>query len=148
MVRKSIFKVFIQVVLLSLLFSCSPQQRLNKLLTRHPQLLERDTIVVIDSVIVENYVRDTTTIIQVHATTTVINNERVVLKYFYDTLREVIHHEVKCLGDTVYVETLVPIEKAVFRELSWWDKYKEFIYIGLVLMMVLFVLKKIGKIVL
>jgi len=148
MVRKSIFKVFIQVVLLSLLFSCSPQQRLNKLLTRHPQLLERDTIVVIDSVIVENYVRDTTTIIQVHDTTTVINNERVVLKYFYDTLREVIHHEVKCLGDTVYVETLVPIEKAVFRELSWWDKYKEFIYIGLVLMMVLFVLKKIGKIVL
>ena len=148
MVRKSIFKVFIQVVLLSLLFSCSPQQRLNRLLTRHPQLLERDTIVVIDSVIVENYVRDTTTIIQVHDTTTVINNERVVLKYFYDTLREVIHHEVKCLGDTVYVETLVPIEKAVFRELSWWDKYKEFIYIGLVLMMVLFVLKKIGKIVL
>ena len=148
MVRKSIFKVFIQVVLLSLLFSCSPQQRLNRLLTRHPQLLERDTIVVIDSVIVENYVRDTTTIIQVHDTTTVINNERVVLKYFYDTLREVIHHEVKCLGDTVYVETLVPIEKAVFRELSWWDKYKEFIYIGLVLIMVLFVLKKIGKIVL
>ena len=148
MVRKSIFKVFIQVVLLSLLFSCSPQQRLNRLLTRHPQLLERDTIVVIDSVIVENYIRDTTTIIQVHDTTTVINNERVVLKYFYDTLREVIHHEVKCLGDTVYVETLVPIEKAVFRELSWWDKYKEFIYIGLVLIMVLFVLKKIGKIVL
>ena len=72
----------------------------------------------------------------------------MVLKYFYDTLREVIHHEVKCLGDTVYVETLVPIEKAVFRELSWWDKYKEFIYIGLVLMMVLLVLKKIGKIVL
>ena len=148
MVRKSIFKVFIQVVLLSLLFSCSPQQRLNRLLTRHPQLLERDTIVVIDSVIVENYIRDTTTIIQMHDTTTVINNERVVLKYFYDTLREVIHHEVKCLGDTVYVETLVPIEKAVFRELSWWDKYKEFIYIGLVLMMVLLVLKKIGKIVL
>ena len=115
MVRKSIFKVFIQVVLLSLLFSCSPQQRLNRLLTRHPQLLERDTIVVIDSVIVENYVRDTTTIIQTHDTTTVINNERVVLKYFYDTLREVIHHEVKCLGDTVYIETLVPIEKAVFR---------------------------------
>ena len=148
MVRKSIFKVLVQIILFSFLLSCSPQQRLNRLLTKHPQLLERDTIVVIDSVIVENYVRDTTTIIQVHDTTTVINNERVVLKYFYDTLREVIHHEVKCLGDTVYVETLVPIEKAVFRELSWWDKYKEFIYIGLVLMMVLLVLKKIGKIVL
>ena len=148
MVRKSIFKVLVQIILFSFLLSCSPQQRLNRLLTKHPQLLERDTIVEIDSVIVENYVRDTTTIIEMHDTTTVINNERVVLKYFYDTLREVIHHEVKCLGDTVYIETLVPIEKAVFRELSWWDKYKEFIYIGLVLMMVLIVLKKIGKIVL
>ena len=148
MVRKSIIKVLVQIILFSFLLSCSPQQRLNRLLTKHPQLLERDTIVVIDSVIVENYVRDTTTIIEMHDTTTVINNERVVLKYFYDTLREVIHHEVKCLGDTVYVETLVPIEKAVFRELSWWDKYKEFVYIGLVLKLVLFVLKKLGKIVL
>jgi hypothetical protein len=148
MVRKSIFKVFVQVILISLLFSCSPQERLNRLLTRHPQLLEKDTIVVIDSVIVQNYTRDTTTILEFHDTTTVINNERVILKYFYDTLREVIHHEVECLGDTVYIETLVPIEKAVFRELSWWDKYKEFIYIGLVLILVLFVLKKLGKIIL
>jgi len=148
MVRQSIIKNYIQITLLSLVIACSPQKRLNRLLTKNPNLLEKDTIVVVDSVIVENYTRDTTTIIELHDTTTVINNERVILKYFYDTLREVIHHEVKCLGDTVYVETLVPIEKAVFRELSWWDKYKEFIYIGLVLMMVLLVLKKIGKIVL
>jgi len=148
MVRKGIFKVFIQVVVLSLLFSCSPQERLNRLMTKFPQLTETDTIYVRDTVIVENYNYDTTTLIRTHDTTTVINNERVVLKYFYDTLREVIHHEVKCLGDTVYTEKLVTVEKAVFRELSWWDKYKEFVYIGLVLMMVLLVLKKLGKVVL
>jgi len=136
MVRQSIIKNYIQIILLSLVIACSPQKRLNRLLTKNPNLLEKDTIVVVDSVIVEN------------DTTTVINNERVILKYFYDTLREVIHHEVKCLGDTVYIETLVPIEKAVYRELSWWDKYKEFIYIGLILLVVLVILKKIGKIVL
>jgi hypothetical protein len=74
----------------------------------------------------------------------VINNERVILKYFYDTLREIIHHDIECLGDTVYSERIVTVEKAVFRELSWWDKYKEFIYIGLVLLLVLKILKKIG----
>ncbi len=146
---KSFIKDFIKVTilfsLLYFLFSCTPQRRLNRLLTNHPELLEKDTIIVKDTVVVQNYNYDTTTIIRLHDTTTVINNERVVLKYYYDTLREIIHHDVECLGDTVYIETLVPIEKAVFRELSWWEKYKEFIYISLVLLLVLIVLKKIGK---
>ena len=150
--KKSVIKSFIEIVflclLLYLLFSCTPQRRLNRLLTNHPELLEKDTIVVRDTVVVENYNYDTTTIIRLHDTTTVINNERVVLKYYYDTLREVIHHDVECLGDTVYIETLVPIEKAVYKELSWWQKYKEFIYIGLFLILVLIILKKLGKIVL
>ena len=150
--KKSVIKSFIEVVflclLLYLLFSCTPQRRLNRLLTNHPELLEKDTIVVRDTVVVENYNYDTTTIIKLHDTTTVINNERVILKYYYDTLREVIHHDVECLGDTVYIETLVPIEKAVFKELSWWEKYKEFIYIGLFLILVLIILKKLGKIIL
>ena len=145
---KDFIKIAILFLLLWLLFSCTPQRRLNRLLTNHPELLEKDTIIVKDTVIVQNYNYDTTTIIRTHDTTTVINNERVVLKYYYDTLREIIHHDVECLGDTVYIETLVPIEKAVYKELSWWQKYKEFIYIGLFLILVLMILKKLGKIVL
>jgi len=146
MVKKSIIKNYIKIILISLLFvCCSPQERLNRLITKHPELSQKDTIIVRDTVVVENYNYDTTTIIKLHDTTTVINNERVVLKYYYDTLREIIHHDVECLGDTVYIETLVPVEKAVFKELSWWEKYKEFIYIALVLLLVLIVLKKIGK---
>ena len=145
---KDFIKVTILFLLLYFLFSCTPQRRLNRLLTNHPELLEKDTIIVRDTVVVENYNYDTTTIIKTHDTTTVINNERVVLKYYYDTLREIIHHDVECLGDTVYIETLVPIEKAVYKELSWWQKYKEFIYIGLFLILVLIILKKLGKIVL
>jgi len=145
---KSIIKNFIQIILVFLLISCSPQKRLNRLITKYPSLVELDTILVRDTVVVENYNYDTTTLIRTHDTTVVINNERVVLKYFYDTLRETIYHDVECIGDTVYTEKLITVEKAVFRELSWWEKYKEFIYIGLVLLLVLFVLKKIGKIVL
>ncbi len=148
MVIKSIIKTYFQIILIALvLVGCSPQERLNRLITRYPDLSQRDTLVIRDTIVIETHNQDTITLLEFHDTTTVINNERVVLKYFYDTLREVIHHEVKCLGDTVYTEKLVTVEKAVFRELSWWDKYKEFIYIGLVLMMVLIVLKKIGKII-
>ena len=145
---KDFIKIAILCLLLCLLFSCTPQRRLNRLLTNHPELLEKDPIIVRDTVVVENYNYDTTTIIRLHDTTTVINNERVILKYYYDTLREIIHHEVECLGDTLYIETLVPIEKAVYKELSWWQKYKEFIYIGLFLILVLMILKKLGKIIL
>jgi len=146
MAIKRIIKNYIQVVLLTLiLVGCSPQKRLNRLITRYPQLSQMDTLIVRDTVVIETYNHDTITLLEFHDTTTVINNEKVILKYFYDTLREVIHHEVECLGDTVYTEKLVTVEKAVFRELSWWDKYKEFIYIALVLLLVLIVLKKIGK---
>ncbi len=147
MVIKWIIKNYFQVILICLIVGCSPQKRLNRLLTKHPQLTQQDTIVVRDTVTIQTYVHDTTTVLEFHDTTTVINNERVILKYFHDTLTKEIHHYVECKGDTVYMEKLVPIEKAVFRELSWWDKYKEFIYIGIVLIMVLFLLKKIGKII-
>jgi hypothetical protein len=147
MVKKGIIKNYIKIILACLiLFACTPQKRLNRLITRHPELLEMDTIVVIDTVIIENYNYDTTTIIKLHDSTTVINNEKVILRYFYDTLREIIYHEVECLGDTVYTEKIITVEKAVFKELSWWEKYREFIYIGLVLILTLTVLKKIGKI--
>tara|TARA_R100000655_G_scaffold35784_1_gene69553 strand:- start:1913 stop:2359 length:447 start_codon:yes stop_codon:yes gene_type:complete len=145
MVIKRIIKNYFQVTLICLIIGCSPQKRLNRLLTKHPQLTQQDTIVVRDTVTIQTYVHDTTTVLEFHDTTTVINNERVILKYFHDTLTKEIHHYVECKGDTVYMEKLVPIEKAVFRELSWWDKYKEFIYIVLGLLGVLIIMKRISK---
>ena len=147
MVIKRIIKNYFQVILVCLIIGCSPQKRLNRLITKYTHLTERDTIVLRDTVTIQNYVHDTTTVLEFHDTTTVINNERVILKYFHDTLTKEIHHYVECKGDTVYMEKLIPIEKAVFRELSWWEKYREFIYIGIVLIMVLLLLKKIGKII-
>ena len=147
MVAKSVRQILVQVILICLIVGCSPQKRLNRLLTKYPNLTEKDTIVLRDTVTIQNYVHDTTTVLEFHDTTTVINNERVILKYFHDTLTKEIHHYVECKGDTVYVEKPYYVEKAVFRELSWWDKYKEFLYIGLILIGVLMIMKKIGKII-
>ena len=145
MVRKSIRQVLVKIILICLIVGCSPQKRLNRLLTKYPNLTEKDTIVLRDTVTIQNYVHDTTTVLEFHDTTTVINNERVILKYFHDSLTKEIHHYVECKGDTVYVEKPYYVEKAVFRELSWWDKYKEFLYIGLILIGILMIIKKIGK---
>lgn len=140
-------KRYTEIALLILfLSSCSPQQRLQRLLKKNPQLIELDTIRVIDTVIIDNYTYDTITNIHLHDSTTVINNEKVILKYFYDTLTREIWHEVQCIGDTVVKEVNIPYEKIVYKELSWWEQYGTIILIISLIVGVLIVLKKLGKI--
>jgi len=134
-------------LLILFLSSCSPQKRLQRLLKKNPQLIELDTIRVIDTVIIDNYTYDTITNIHLHDSTTVINNEKVILKYFYDTLTREIWHEVECLGDTVIKETVVQVEKVVYKQLTWWEQYRTIILILSLIVGVLIVLKKLGKLI-
>lgn len=142
MVKKSFIQVFFLIILL---ISCTPQKRLNRLIEKHPTLVQLDTIIIRDTVIVESYAHDTTTIFQFHDSTTVINNEKVILKYFYDTLTREIHHEYTCLGDTIIQEKIVQVEKVVYKELSWWEKYETLIYIILALFVGLIIYKRLTK---
>jgi len=134
-------------LLILFLSSCSPQKRLQRLLKKNPQLIELDTIRVIDTVIIDNYTYDTITNIHLHDSTTVINNEKVILKYFYDTLTREIWHEVECIGDTVIKEMVVQVEKVVYKQLTWWEQYRTIILILSLIVGVLIVLKKFGKLI-
>ena len=99
------------------LISCSPQNRLNRKVKRAENyaykhgLVIKDTIKVVDTVIIESYIHDTTATFYRHDSTIVVNNEKVFLRYFYDTLRQEIYHEVECKGDTIVKEVLVPVDK-------------------------------------
>ena len=105
------------LVLCIFFISCNPQNRLNRKVKRAENyaykhgLVIKDTIKVIDTVIVDNYIHDTTATFYRHDSITVVNNEKVFLKYFYDTLRQEIYHEVECKGDTLIREVLVPVDK-------------------------------------
>jgi hypothetical protein len=107
-----------RILLLCIFFiSCSPQNRLNRKVKRAENyaykhgLVIKDTIKVVDTVIIDNYIHDTTSTIIKHDSTIVVNNEKVFLRYFYDTLRQEIYHEVECRGDTIIREVLVPVDK-------------------------------------
>ena len=99
------------------LTSCNPQNRLNRKVKRAENyaykhgLVIKDTIKVVDTVIVESYIHDTTATFYRHDSITVVNNEKVFLRYFYDTLRQEIYHEVECKGDTIIKEVFVPVDK-------------------------------------
>ena len=105
------------LLILIFLTSCNPQNRLNRKVKRAENfaykhgLVIQDTVKVVDTVVVENYIHDTTSTIIRMDSITVINNEKVFLRYYYDTLRQEIYHEVECKGDTLIREILVPVDK-------------------------------------
>ena len=138
------------LISLIFLYSCTPQKRLNRLIKKHPHLTEVsiDTIKVRDTIYIENYTHDTTTQLIYHDTTVIVNNDRTFARYYYVTLRQEIYHEINCIGDTVFYYKEIPykVEKVVFKELSWWQKYKDIIIIISLLILALVILKKAGKI--
>jgi hypothetical protein len=130
---------FVTILILVCFFSCSPQNRLNRKIKRVENyaykhgLVIKDTIKVVDTVIVESYIHDTTATFYRHDSITVVNNEKVFLRYFYDTLRQEIYHEVECKGDTLIREVLVPVDKIKVIE-----KDNRFMIIIVVLLAALF----------
>ncbi len=132
-----------------LLIGCTPQKKLQRLIKKHPELLEvkYDTIKFRDTVYIQSFVHDTINEVRFHDTTIIVNNEKTFARYYYDTLRQEIYHEIECKGDTVYYYKEIPykVEKVVFKELSWWQEYSHIIYIILGLLIVLFLLKRFGS---
>ena len=105
------------LLILIFLTSCNPENILNRKVKRAENyaykhgLVIQDTIKVIDTVVIESYRIDTISTFIVHDSVVVYNNDKVYLKYFYDTLRQEIYHEVECKGDTLIREVLVPVDK-------------------------------------
>ena len=138
-------KVLSKYLLFSLLISCSPQKRLNRLIDKHPNLIQLDTIKIVDTIIVLSY--DTVILNNVvkHDTTIIVNTERVLARYYYDTLRQEIWHEIECKNDTIYYEKLVPVDRVIYKELSFWEQYQTLIYILIGLFILLVLYKKLTK---
>ena len=145
MVKKGFKSYIVQVLAVILLVACSPQKRMNRLIKKFPNLVQLDTIRIVDTVIVPTIEHDTTTIFKVSTHDTVINSEKVFLKYFYDTLTREIHHEYICFGDTIIQEKIVQGEKVIYKELDWWEKYQSLIYIGLALFVLSIIYKRLTK---
>ena len=145
MVKKGFKSYIVQILAVILLVACSPQKRMNRLIKKFPNLVQLDTIRIVDTVIVPTIEHDTTTIFKVSTHDTVINSEKVFLKYFYDTLTREIHHEYICFGDTIIQEKIVQVEKVIYKELDWWEKYQSLIYIGLALFVLSIIYKRLTK---
>tara|TARA_R100000278_G_C5427696_1_gene148951 strand:- start:197 stop:637 length:441 start_codon:yes stop_codon:yes gene_type:complete len=144
MVKKSIIQIFFLIVV-----ACSPQKQLNRIIEKNPHLAETDTVHIVDTVVINNYSFDTINRVESHDTVIIQNNERVEARYFYDTVRQEIWHEIQCKNDTIIQDRFIPVEKIVYKELTIYEKYKDVAIIVVcaivLLFIVLVVLKAVNK---
>jgi len=113
--KRILLIVIVLFVLSVIAASCSPQKRINRITAKHPHLVQKDTVWITDTVIIDNYKFDTTTILVQHKTVEVVNNEKVKLIYRFDTITNQIWHEVTCYGDTLIKEIHIPVDKYIVK---------------------------------
>ena len=133
-----------QIIIIILLISCTPQKRLNRLVRNHPYLSKIDTIKIVDTIVVPNYEYDTIETVTYHDTTIIVNNEKIEARYYYDTLRKEIWHEITCKNDTIIKDRLIPFEKVTVQELTFWEKYGSMVIFGILILIGSKVLKKLS----
>ena len=142
-------RFWIYISILTLLMSCSPQKRLNRIVKNNPHILQKDTIqiVVRDTIIIQSQTYDTITKFFHSDTIQVIENSRITLKYYYDTIEKNIYHSVDYKTDTIFFEKIVPVEveRVVIKELTWWQKNNQWIiFLGIIFILSL-IYQKIKK---
>ena len=133
-----------QIIIIILLINCTPQKRLNRLVRNHPYLSKIDTIKIVDTIVVPNYEYDTIETVTYHDTTIIVNNEKIEARYYYDTLRKEIWHEITCKNDTIIKDRYIPYEKVTVQELTFWEKYGSMVIFGILIIIGSKVLKKLG----
>jgi hypothetical protein len=132
-------KIIFLLITLLLLFSCTPQQRLNRLVHNHPELITTDTLR--DTTIIEGWKYDT--IVKVGEKDTVIITKNGTTVTLYKTLYDSIFVEVEAEPDTIFKEIPCP-QVVVEEENTEWYKYK-WVLILLIFVAILFILNKIFK---
>lgn len=123
------------IILTAFLISCSPSKRINRIVKNNPELAIKDTITIIDTLIIETVTHDTTTKFIEHTTVEVINNEKVRLQYRYDTITNEINHYVECKGDTIYKRIKVPYTK--IQPVTTVKGFKYFLWGSLIMLLII-----------
>ena len=126
--------------LILLLSSCSATWHLNKAVKKDPTILERDTLVVKDTVVLPPVVITDTVTTKLHDTIVVEKDRlRVRVVKRLDTL--II--EGQCASDTIVRTIEIPVEKIVYVEKNNISPAYKFIAFFLMLLFVLGIFKRV-----
>jgi len=117
---KNYFIIFSFSILL--LLSCSPQKRLHRLVTKHPELTRIDTIKIQDSVFVPGTNVDTVFRYSLLHDTVSITQEKLQIKIIEKN--DTIYLNAKVEPDTIIITKEIPVQKIVHIEPEkWWVRW-------------------------
>jgi len=134
----------VKLILVLSLTSCSAQWHLKKAVQKDPLILEKDTLIVMDTVVSPPVAITDTVILKQHDTITITKDRlRVKIVKVNDTL--II--DAKCDSDTIVRTIEVPYDKIVYVEKqSIWDKIKNLaIYMALAFLAFKIIMKQFEK---
>jgi len=133
MMKKMILILLLMGVCLG---ACSPRQRLERLVKRHPELKQPDTLLLSDTLYTPGTAKDTSVPIEALKDTVYIEKGKlqILLRKVHDTL--LVHGN--CKADTVIVCKKVPVTRIVVQERT---RSRSCIVIaGMIVMLVMLVL--------
>ena len=137
-------KWLVKLTLLLSLTSCSAQWHLKKAVQKDPTILEKDTLVVTDTVVSPPVAITDTVIMRQHDTITLVKDRlRVNIVKVNDTITI----DAICDSDTIISIVEVPYDKIVYVEKeSLWDKIKNLaIYMGLAFLVFKIIMKQFDR---
>jgi hypothetical protein len=137
-------KWLVKLIIMLLLTSCSAQWHLKKAVHKDPTILEKDTLVVTDTVVSPPVAITDTVIMKQHDTITLVKDRlRVNIVKVNDTITI----DAICDSDTIISIVEVPYDKIVYVEKeSLWDKIKNLaIYMGLAFLVFKIIMKQFDR---
>jgi len=137
-------KWLVKLTLVLSLTSCSAQWHLKKAVQKDPLILEKDTLVVMDTVVSPPVAITDTVIMRQHDTITLVKDRlRVKIVKVNDTITI----DAICDSDTIISIVEVPYDKIVYVEKeSLWDKVKNLaIYMGLAFLVFKIIMKQFDR---
>jgi len=133
-----------RLILMLSLTSCSAQWHLKKAVQKDPTILEKDTLVVMDTVVSPPVAITDTVIMKQHDTINLVKDR---LKVSIVKVNDTITIDAICDSDTIISIVEVPYDKVVYVEKeSLWDKIKNLaIYMGLAFLVFKIIMKQFDK---
>ena len=112
-------------MILSLLLACSPAKRFNRLITKHPELLTIDSVVIHDTITI--YVpevhTDTVVTLKELIDTVTLTKDRVTVKAWYVPKEKKVYIKGACAP--VYITKVITkkIPVKYYEHYPWWKKF-------------------------
>ena len=106
-------KWYIPIIISVILSSCSAQWHLNKAVKKNPQILQKDTVIAVDTIVTPP-VALTDTVVLRETDTIVVEKERLKVKISrrFDTIRV----DAICEADTIISIVEVPVDRIIYQE--------------------------------